>query len=182
MSITIMGVVPLPAESLDPPAEKHTFAELVSGREDEFPVLVRALRETEPARSFKIEWLQDDVRRSRVVVKSNYTQIVRKRHFLGDDMKEGALTEFLTAVEDILVNGKPSYTYALGGYPRSDCGGYRHYLRRKHLRDTDTLKLCVLRAPRWRTWSHKLGEDGEWIPVDPVGEWLAEFSLLVTRG
>lgn len=187
-----MATIPAPRR------EDFTFAQLVEGREDEFPILARAVRETMPAHDVRIEWLVETltagtwpptegiVSRFHRARWFNYQQIFRYPYHgptpQGSEMTGGhdsvanARTAFLARVEQTLIYGVPHRDlYA----PITACGGYKHFLGRE-INDADVLKLRPLREPFLWTheWDYEIG-----VPLDtPKYEWLAEVSLQVVPG
>lgn len=180
----------------NPEPQQSTFAQLVAGHETEYPVLVRALQESCPAGSYKVEWTVDHS--GICETWSNYTQIVRypyDRAFeegsdrVGepDEPSETQKHKLLTAVEQTLIHGVPSYITG-----RRTCGGYRYYLG-GDLHATDAVVLRPLREPFLGVTTHDLVDaegkirdpwddvpDLQWRKRDwPIIEWLAEFSLQV---
>jgi hypothetical protein len=153
-----------------------SFADLVLGREEEFPTLALAAKGSKRAVREKIEWLGHYGK-----LETNYTQIVRFpydgrpveqgsiRHGQGS-VEDEIVTSFLGAVESILNYGKPLAPYYDPNPPIfSKCGGVFHYLRRD-LVIGDHVKLRPLREPFWMFWEPERKE------------LLAEFSLEVTSG
>lgn len=196
MTVTRVQVAPHPPD-LNPPRSEHTFAELVAGREQEFPLLARALAASVPAKSCKIEWIG-----AGGVVQENYTSILRYPYqqsaeqgsaSRGEDTRPPAesLTEFLRGVEVTLWDGMP--TIESGKWYRTTCGGVRHFLGRDPQGD-DSIILRPLREPFMWTWTHDFVDDetgavvgydsdrpAHWVEKEqPLYEWLAEFSLEVT--
>lgn len=177
-------------KSLDPAPEYHSFADLVRGREDEFPVLARATADLVPAANPKIEWTVGDE------VWFNWTQIIRYPYNVfgaaegaamaeprPDPLKDEQRDKFLAAIEDTLTHGIPTDQRTGLWLPLRTCGGYRYFLGRE-LREDDELTLRPLREPVWRVFTH-MGYDREDGPVKldrPIGEWLAEVSLQVVPG
>lgn len=170
-----------------PKREEYTFAELVAGRGEEFPTLVRAVVDARPAIRERIEWLVDTLRdgvHSRAVW-HNYTQINRYPYKTpaeegslsagGHGSADEALTEFLKSVELVLVHGTPNRDVS-GAMPWQSCGGYRFFLERD-LNDNDLLTLKPLREPF--LWTHEFDYDTGIALDAPVYEWLGEFSLQV---
>lgn len=170
----------------DPPPEAYTFAELVKGREKEFPILAIAAPRTSAAKSVEISW----VTRDRQVLR-NYQQIVRcpydarpveegSYRDVEEESKQDSLTKFLAACETILRDGVPYLSYSLSGMPLRSCGGIFHYLHRKELLIGDRIRLRPLREPIYRRFTWWMDSDGNWVALDHIkGEWLAEFSLEV---
>lgn len=167
--------------------DEHTFADLLEGRGDQFPVLARAVANSVRASNVFVEWIDPDGTQRR-----NEQQIVRYPYnaFAGaaegasahpqDDRKEDQLELFLAAVEQVLIDGTPTEGRASLRVPIRTCGGYKHFLGRE-LEDGDVLSLRPLRDPMWRLYTHT-GWDREDGPIKldhPIGEWLCEVSLEV---
>lgn len=181
-------------ESPNPDPERHTFRDLIQGREEEFPVLARAAANTVPATNVEIEWITAQTESS-IWTRKNQCQIIRFPYEtrgvvegspadpqIGDEPKEAALTKFLEAVEQTLVYGKPSLTQH-GHLWRRTCGGVRFYLGRD-LEAKDSISLRPLREPVFRRFTHHYNEalDSFELSDSPISEWLAEFSLQVQSG
>lgn len=159
--------------------ENHFLADLVAGRESDFPVLARAVGHVRPASNPKIEWLiglpseppESGSGTYPVTAEWNYTEIFRTRNA---DKAEG-LTELLAKIEFAFRRG----TRDCSSYIRT-CGGHFEILGRDLL-DEDLLSLRILRDARlcqpWRNPS----EDSTWDASDDY-EWLAEVSLQVVPG
>lgn len=150
---TATATDPLPPA---PVAERHPLAELVKGREAEFPTLARAAQNVVPARNPKIEWTVDGEEWF------NYTQIFRRRDADSDVARDALLRE----IEDALKHG----VRAISSMSRL-LSGYYTYLGRDLL-DDDVLTLRPLReAFRRQPWQ----ASGDY-------EWLAEVALQVVPG
>lgn len=151
--------------------QTHTFAELLAGREAEFPTLARAATHTVPAHDVVIYWMTDANAESL----TNFQQIFRTNCKTSPDKDATqataeALTELLTKINLTLRHGDPG---------RQDfrmwCGGYRHYLGRD-LTDDDKLILRPLSEPFLRV----IEQDEFDVYLDyPIYEWIAETSLQV---
>lgn len=174
-----------------PKKEDFAFAELVQGREKEFPTLARAAQNSRPANDVRIEWTLNKFDGGKIGwgIWHNYQQIFRYPYCgpvrQGSDSQGGhtspdtARTEFLHSVEQVLIHGQPFRALEGTGMPYTCCGGYRHFLGRD-LSPADTLSLRPLREPFLWTheWDYELG-----VPLEtPKYEWLAEVSLQVVPG
>lgn len=152
---------------LSPPrdAEPHTIAELVAGREDEFPVLARAALNTVSASNPKIEWTVGGD------VWWNYTEIFRARSADRDEARDLLLAKIETALK----RGERG----IGALSRT-LGGYFSYLERDLL-DEDVLTLRPLREVFCRQpWRNP--PEGSAVVESDDYEWLAEVSLQVVPG
>jgi len=143
----------------------YTFDDLIVDREEEFPVLARAVANMAPATNPKIEWLVGENDKGTLICWSNYCQIVRVPYQSEDHEK--FKTEFLAAIEKILIYGIPSIQTE--PFTLRTCGGFLHYLGRE-LEDGDVIRLRPLRNVRYYL---NEGLNGD------ITEWLAEFSLQV---
>lgn len=174
-----MSVTVQPAEiGEDRPRVEHVgFAAAVAGREEEFPLLARAVAAMRTADSPWVAWVLggssvDDPTTSTF----NFCQIVRAPFYspeAGGQDREGALTDLLGVVEHILWDGKrterpPTFSpYLL----IRTCGGVREFLGR----DPDEHDFISLMPLRDLTVLFDRGREGE----PKCDEWLAEFSLRV---
>ena len=145
---------------------------------DEFPVLVRALKDVVEAKNPKIEWLLGGS-----AIDYNYCQIIRTPFGASNaemattkygqdplDWAKDALIEHLRSVEEVLIYGKPT----VEGYRRT-CGGVLHYLGRLP-KPEDVVRLRPLR-------DLALLQNVQAPDYDGVKhEWISEISLQAYRG
>ena len=177
-------------DGIAPKREEHTFAELVEGREEEFPTLAAAVQCVVPATSVRIEWLVDGPTGTETW--HNYQQIWRYPYACPvaqgsvgvggvstlEEAHGESLTKFLASIEQTLVYGSPGYSHADYALPLATCGGTRHYLGRDIVIG-DHISLRPLQEPF--LWTHDWDYvEGAMVALDnPHYEWLCETSLEV---